>query len=226
MTRPFASARKVALDCQRLPGSLRVEAVSVTSERGRRPETEMFTGWSTRTSCGVTERTTREVDAPTPAARPRPQAPSTPTATARTSQRGVADLTEGANICRARQGPQARVPNCAPWHGDARRNGASGSRGSAERGCCSSSSWSGSCTTGRSRPGRRHGPSSDAARPTCALQAERTRLERRLVLAQSVETLGREARRLGYVKPGERLFIVKGILQWQRRHARRASADR
>ena len=66
----------------------------------------------------------------------------------------------------------------------------------------------------------------DAARPTRTLQAERTRLERRLVLAQSVETLGREARRLGYVKPGERLFIVKGILQWQRRHARRASADR
>jgi cell division protein FtsB len=59
-----------------------------------------------------------------------------------------------------------------------------------------------------------------------ALQAERTRLERRLVQAQSLETLGREARRLGYVKPGERLFIVKGIPQWQRRHARRSSVDR
>jgi hypothetical protein len=53
------------------------------------------------------------------------------------------------------------------------------------------------------------------------LRAERGRLERRLTQAQSVETLGREARRLGYVKPGERLFIVKGIPAWQRRHARR-----
>jgi hypothetical protein len=53
------------------------------------------------------------------------------------------------------------------------------------------------------------------------LRAERGRLERRLTQAQSVETLGREARRLGYVKPGERLFIVKGIPVWQRRHARR-----
>ena len=28
--------------------------------------------------------------------------------------------------------------------------------------------------------------------------------------------LAREARRIGYVKPGERLFIVKGIAAWQR----------
>jgi hypothetical protein len=28
----------------------------------------------------------------------------------------------------------------------------------------------------------------------------------------------REARRLGYVKPGERLFIVKGIGAWRRHH--------
>ncbi len=28
----------------------------------------------------------------------------------------------------------------------------------------------------------------------------------------------REARRLGYVKPGERLFIVKGINAWRRAH--------
>jgi hypothetical protein len=30
--------------------------------------------------------------------------------------------------------------------------------------------------------------------------------------------LAREARRIGYVKPGERLFIVKGISSWQRAH--------
>jgi cell division protein FtsB len=53
------------------------------------------------------------------------------------------------------------------------------------------------------------------------LRAERARLERRLTNAQSTETLGREARRLGYVRPGERLFIVKGIPTWQRRHVRR-----
>lgn len=50
------------------------------------------------------------------------------------------------------------------------------------------------------------------------LSAEKARLERRLTQAQSVETLGREARRLGYVKPGERLFIVKGINAWRRAH--------
>ena len=33
--------------------------------------------------------------------------------------------------------------------------------------------------------------------------------------------LGREARRIGFVKPGERLFIVKGIVEWRR--ARRAT---
>jgi cell division protein FtsB len=54
-----------------------------------------------------------------------------------------------------------------------------------------------------------------------SLRAERERLERRLTNAQSTETLGREARRLGYVRPGERLFIVKGIPAWQRRHFRR-----
>jgi cell division protein FtsB len=51
-----------------------------------------------------------------------------------------------------------------------------------------------------------------------SLRAERERLDRRLASAQSTETLAREARRLGFVKPGERLFIVKGIPAWQRRH--------
>jgi cell division protein FtsB len=59
-----------------------------------------------------------------------------------------------------------------------------------------------------------------------SLRAERVRLERRLTRAQSMETLAREARRLGYVKPGERLFIVKGIPLWLRRNAERAARDR
>lgn len=51
-----------------------------------------------------------------------------------------------------------------------------------------------------------------------ALRAERTRLERQLELSTSVVALGREARRIGYVRPGERLFIVKGIAAWRKAH--------
>jgi cell division protein FtsB len=52
-----------------------------------------------------------------------------------------------------------------------------------------------------------------------ALRAEKARLERRLVRTTSDAALAREARRIGYVKPGEQLFIVKGIGVWQRRHS-------
>ena len=51
-----------------------------------------------------------------------------------------------------------------------------------------------------------------------ALRAEKARLERRLARTTSDAALAREARRIGYVKPGERLFIVKGIAAWQRSH--------
>jgi cell division protein FtsB len=51
-----------------------------------------------------------------------------------------------------------------------------------------------------------------------ALRAEKARLERRLARTTSDAALAREARRIGYVKPGERLFIVKGIASWQRQH--------
>ena len=50
------------------------------------------------------------------------------------------------------------------------------------------------------------------------LRAEKVRLERRLARTTSDAALAREARRIGYVKPGERLFIVKGIAAWQRQH--------
>lgn len=50
------------------------------------------------------------------------------------------------------------------------------------------------------------------------LRAQKVRLQRRLVEADTPEALTREARRLGYVKPGERLFIVKGIAAWRRLH--------
>jgi cell division protein FtsB len=52
------------------------------------------------------------------------------------------------------------------------------------------------------------------------LRAQKTRLEQRLNTSTSLEATRREARRIGYVRPGEHLFIVKGIPEW--RKARRS----
>ena len=49
------------------------------------------------------------------------------------------------------------------------------------------------------------------------LEKEHTALERRLKRASSVTVLEQEARSLGYILPGEHLFIVKDIPQWRRR---------
>ncbi|HET7856179.1 MAG TPA: septum formation initiator family protein [Gaiellaceae bacterium] len=51
-----------------------------------------------------------------------------------------------------------------------------------------------------------------------SLQREKRSLERRLKEGDTPAALAREARRLGYVKPGEQLFIVKGIEAWRRTH--------
>jgi cell division protein FtsB len=51
-----------------------------------------------------------------------------------------------------------------------------------------------------------------------ALRAHKQRLEKQLADADTPQTVTREARRLGYVVPGERLFIVKGIAAWRRQH--------
>jgi cell division protein FtsB len=51
-----------------------------------------------------------------------------------------------------------------------------------------------------------------------ALRAQKARLERRLADSDTPQAVTREARRLGYVEPGERLFIVKGIAAWRHRH--------
>ncbi len=48
------------------------------------------------------------------------------------------------------------------------------------------------------------------------LRIAKVGLERRLVNSTSVETTQREARRIGYVLPGEQLFVVKGIPEWRR----------
>jgi len=50
------------------------------------------------------------------------------------------------------------------------------------------------------------------------LRAQKRRLESRLTLSTSPASLELEARQLALVRPGERLFIVKGIAAWRRRH--------
>jgi len=50
------------------------------------------------------------------------------------------------------------------------------------------------------------------------LAAERRRLQQQIAAVGSGATLVGEARRLGLVKPGERLFIVRGIDAWRRAH--------
>ena len=48
------------------------------------------------------------------------------------------------------------------------------------------------------------------------LRAEQQSLEHKLADAATDSSLVREARRLGYVKPGEKLFIVKGVETWRK----------
>ena len=51
------------------------------------------------------------------------------------------------------------------------------------------------------------------------LKEQRRALQRRLARSTSPEAITREARLLGFVRPGERLFIVKGISAWLHRKA-------
>jgi cell division protein FtsB len=58
-----------------------------------------------------------------------------------------------------------------------------------------------------------------------SLREEKFRLEQRLADSSTTVALAREARRMGLVRPGERLYIVKGIKDWRRAQAsRRAGA--
>jgi cell division protein FtsB len=52
------------------------------------------------------------------------------------------------------------------------------------------------------------------------LAAQKGDLTRRLAASSSLDALARAARQLGYVKPGERLYIVKGIAAWLRAHSK------
>jgi cell division protein FtsB len=49
------------------------------------------------------------------------------------------------------------------------------------------------------------------------LEAEQRQLKERIATVGTGEGLLREARRLGFVKPGEQLFIVRGIAAWRDR---------
>jgi cell division protein FtsB len=50
------------------------------------------------------------------------------------------------------------------------------------------------------------------------LQAQKSQLEHRIATVGQGDALIREARRLGLVKPGEQLFIVRGIDAWRKKH--------
>jgi cell division protein FtsB len=49
-----------------------------------------------------------------------------------------------------------------------------------------------------------------------ALERQNAQLEHRLALSGEDSFVEREARRVGLVRPGERLYIVKGVENWKR----------
>jgi cell division protein FtsB len=53
-----------------------------------------------------------------------------------------------------------------------------------------------------------------------ALKAEKRELQHRLAQSSTGEALVEQARTLGYVRPGEHLYIVKGISAWVHDKAR------
>ena len=55
------------------------------------------------------------------------------------------------------------------------------------------------------------------------LRRQKSQLEHQLGASTNLATLAREARALGYVRPGEHLFIVKGIPHWRQRLRRSLS---
>jgi cell division protein FtsB len=51
------------------------------------------------------------------------------------------------------------------------------------------------------------------------LAAQKRALLDRVHASATTDSLAREARRLGYIRPGEHLFIVKGIQAWRNAHS-------
>jgi cell division protein FtsB len=56
------------------------------------------------------------------------------------------------------------------------------------------------------------------------LKREKAELEERLAHSGTAQALLQEARRLGYVRPGEHLFVVSGVKEWLKAHAKTAGA--
>jgi hypothetical protein len=52
------------------------------------------------------------------------------------------------------------------------------------------------------------------------LAALKRGLQQRVHSSESLDSVARQARQLGYIRPGEHLFIVKGIKAWEKAHAR------
>ena len=60
----------------------------------------------------------------------------------------------------------------------------------------------------------------ERAAEVAVLRQERNRLQVRLEHSSTIDALAREARQLRLVRPGERLFIVKGVREWRRAQAK------
>lgn len=58
------------------------------------------------------------------------------------------------------------------------------------------------------------------SREVAQLAAQKHELEQRVQVSGTLDSVAREARQLGYIRPGEHLFIVKGIKAWQKAHSR------
>jgi cell division protein FtsB len=57
------------------------------------------------------------------------------------------------------------------------------------------------------------------------LESDKRALRDRLQFSASSNALAREARRLGFIRPGEHLFIVKGIQAWKKAHVTSIDGD-
>ena len=52
------------------------------------------------------------------------------------------------------------------------------------------------------------------------LAQQKHELQQRVRVSESLDSVARQARQLGYIRPGEHLFIVKGIKSWEKANSR------
>jgi len=52
------------------------------------------------------------------------------------------------------------------------------------------------------------------------LAAQKRDLLQRVRSSETLDSVAKQARQLGYIRPGEHLFIVKGIKAWEKAHSR------